>query len=118
VERQGLSPIKSHHDLSDKSEVISWWPFAVNGLDTKDAFFDCISVDLESGTKRQTMETDQSQLTGVDFELHSDLTPFFRRDGTKFDPLMIFSYGKFHIILKSRNIKICEHSSLLQLLKY
>mgnify|MGYP000210372367 CR=1 FL=1 len=29
---------------------------------------------------------------------------------TKFDPLNYFLYGKLYIILKSMNVKICEHS--------
>jgi len=30
--------------------------------------------------------------------------------GPKFDRPNDFSYGKLHIILKHRNVKICEHS--------
>jgi len=37
-------------------------------------------------------------------------TAFLTGSCTQFDPLNIFLYGKLHIILKPRNVKICEHS--------
>jgi len=36
---------------------------------------------------------------------------------TKFDPLNDFLYGMLHIILKPRNVKICEHSIFFSIIK-
>ena len=35
-----------------------------------DAFFDCISVDLETGLKNKSAEVDEHGMIGVEFELH------------------------------------------------
>merc|ERR1712228_512917 len=80
------SSVTSVDELADGTEVISYWPFAMEDVEKKDAYFDGIMADFVTTRTKQKISI--GHFTAPDFELHGDILKKLDRNPTE-DPVKL-----------------------------